>query len=237
MTAAHLTAHNIVSGYGPTRIIDGISLEIAPGRGLAILGRNGAGKTTLVSTLAGRLPTRGGEISLGGKRIERWPPSARCRAGIGLVPQAREIFRTLSVDENLSVAALGGSWNTERVYALFPRLAERRGHGGGQLSGGEQQMLAIGRALMASPSLLLLDEPFEGLAPVIVDALIDALASLRAEGLSLVIVEQQARLALDLADAGLVIERGQARLAGSRDDLIARWSEVEDLLSIAHAGS
>jgi len=231
----HLELADVAGGYGPTRIVDGVSLRLPPGGGLALLGRNGAGKTTLLGTVAGRVGLQGGAVQLDGRSIGRLPPSARCRAGIGFVPQERQIFATLTVEENLRVADLRRTWTTERVFDLFPRLAERRRNGGAQLSGGEQQMLAIGRALMGSPTLLLLDEPFEGLAPVIVDGLLDALARLRREdGLAMIVVEQHARLALDLAEQAVVLERGRVRLAGTRNEVLARWDEVEDMLAVTH---
>ncbi len=233
MTAL-LDLEGVASGYGPTRIVDGVSLTLPPGGGLALLGRNGAGKTTLMGTVAGRIGLQAGTIGFDGQQVGRTPPSARCRAGIGFVPQERQIFATLTVEENLRVADLGRTWTIEAVFDLFPRLAGRRRNGGGQLSGGEQQMLAIGRALMGSPTLLLLDEPFEGLAPVIVDGLLEALARLRREGLAMIVVEQHARLALDLADQAVVLERGRVRLAGTRDEFLARWDEVEDMLAVTH---
>ena len=225
---------DVASGYGPTRIVDGVGLSLPTGGGLALLGRNGAGKTTLLGTIAGRVALQAGTVRLEGQEVGRLPPSARCRAGIGFVPQERQIFGTLTVEENLRVADLRGAWTVERVYELFPSLAERRRNGGAQLSGGEQQMLAIGRALMASPTCLLLDEPFEGLAPVIVDGLLTALARLRGEGLAMIVVEQHARLALDLAEQAVVLERGRVRLAGTRDELLARWDKVEDMLAVTH---
>jgi len=231
----HLEAAGVASGYGPTRIVDGVSLAVPAGGGLALLGRNGAGKTTLINTIAGRVELQGGAIRLGGRDLGPLRPSGRCRAGIGLVPQDRQIFRTLTVEENLRVADLGRTWTVEAVFELFPRLADRRRNGGGQLSGGEQQMLAIGRALMGSPTCLLLDEPFEGLAPVVVDGLLDALARLRRETkLAMIVVEQHARLALDLAEQAIVLERGRVRLAGTRDEVLARWDEVEDMLAVTH---
>ena len=235
MSGAQLEAVDVASGYGPTRIVDGVSLSLPAGVGLALLGRNGAGKTTLINTIAGRVRLQGGAIRLDGRDLGRLPPSERCRAGIGLVPQERQIFETLSVEENLQVADLGRTWTIEAVFELFPRLAERRRNGGAQLSGGEQQMLAIGRALMGSPTCLLLDEPFEGLAPVIVDGLLEILLRLRRErSLSMIIVEQHARLALDLAEQAVVLERGSMRLAGTRDEFLTRWDEVEDMLAVAY---
>ena len=235
MTGSQLTLQGVASGYGPTRIVDGVSLVLPAGSGLALLGRNGAGKTTLIRTIAGRIGLQAGTMRLDGRDVGALPASARCWAGIGLVPQERQIFTTLTVDENLRVADLRRHWTIDAVYSLFPRLAARRRNGGGQLSGGEQQMLAIGRALMGSPTCLLLDEPFEGLAPVIVDTLLDALQKLRRDGaMSLIVVEQHARLALELAEHGVLLERGQVRMAGTRDELLARWDEVEGMLALTH---
>lgn len=235
MTEQVLKTVHLCSGYGPTRIIDDISFDLAPGAAMALLGRNGAGKTTLINTLAGRLPTQEGEIFLHGNRVENHAPSLRCRLGLALVPQDRQIFHTLSVEENLEVADLGKSWTVEAVFEFFPRLAERRRNQGFQLSGGEQQMLAIGRALMASPSCLLLDEPFEGLAPVIVDALLQALVRLRADSaMAMIIVEQHAKLALEVAESAILLERGKVHLEGSRDYLLGQWEKVEDILAVSH---
>ncbi len=234
MTASHLQVSQLSSGYGPTRIVQDFSFVLRPGEAMAVLGRNGAGKTTLINTIAGRIKAAAGAIALNGVAIERWQPSARCRAGLGLVPQDRQVFGGLTVEENLAVADLRRSWTAARVYALFPRLAERRATRARQLSGGEQQMLSIGRALMGAPTCLLLDEPFEGLAPVIVDLLLDVLARLRAErSMSIVIVEQSARLAVELADHAVLIERGRIRLQADQAALLARWDEVESLLSVA----
>jgi branched-chain amino acid transport system ATP-binding protein len=235
MTEPLLEIKNIVSGYGPTRIVDGVSLTIPAGGGLALLGRNGAGKTTLMCTIAGRVSLKDGGIRLAGSEIGGLSPSQRCRSGIGFVPQERQIFATLSVEENLHIADLRRGWTLERVYDLFPRLAERRHNGGSQLSGGEQQMLAIARALMSGPTCLLLDEPFEGLAPVIVDMLLDVLIRLRQESeMAMIIVEQHAKLALELAEQGIVLERGRVRASGSRDELFGRWDEIEDMLAVTH---
>ena len=235
MTAGLLELEGVTSGYGPTRIVDGVDLVLPAGAGLALMGRNGAGKTTLIRTIAGRVGLQGGTLRFGGQEIGHMSASARCRAGIGLVPQDRQIFASLSVEENLRVADLRRGWTLDAVYALFPRLAERRHNGGAQLSGGEQQMLAIGRALMGSPTCLLLDEPFEGLAPIIVDKLLESLMQLRRDGgMAMIIVEQHARLALDLAEHALVLERGRIRLSGTRQAFLDRWSDIEDMLALAH---
>src|ERR1700751_3151227 len=199
-TAPVLVCDRLCAGWGPTQVLDEVSLSIGVGETLIVLGRNGVGKSTLLSTIIGRSSYKSGFITIQGERIERHPSHLRCRAGIGLVPQEREIFPSLSVEENLLVASRPGKWTLERIYALLPRLKERRSNGGNQLSGGEQQMLSIGRALMGNPSLLLLDEPLEGLAPVIVDTLLAALRQLRHDdGMAIVLVEQHARLALEFA--------------------------------------
>ncbi|MDE2005224.1 MAG: ABC transporter ATP-binding protein [Rhodospirillales bacterium] len=213
--SAGLEARDLRAGYGETVVLEGVSLALAPGGTLAVLGRNGVGKSTLLGTLMGRTTRHGGTVWLNGADISALPAFRRNRKGIALVPQEREIFRSLSVQENLDVAARAGSWSAERVYALFPRLAERRGNRGTQLSGGEQQMLAIGRALMGNPAYLLLDEPLEGLAPVVADAVLAGIDRLRREGgMGIVLVEQHARAALDFAETALVLDRGRTRYAG-----------------------
>jgi branched-chain amino acid transport system ATP-binding protein len=206
-----LALHGVSAGYGETVVLEGISLALAEGGTLSVLGRNGVGKTTLLASMLGHTSLHAGQIAFRGKPIERLRPFQRARLGIGYVPQEREIFPSLNVDENLTVAARGGArWTVDRVYQMFPALAIRRRNMGHQLSGGEQQMLAIGRALMGNPSLLLLDEPLEGLAPVIIDALLVALHRLRQEdGLAIVLVEQHARLALEFSSRAVVLDRGR----------------------------
>jgi branched-chain amino acid transport system ATP-binding protein len=206
-----LALHDVSAGYGETVVLEAVSLSLAEGGTLAVLGRNGVGKTTLLATIVGHTTLHAGRIEFRGQAIAHLRPFQRARRGIGYVPQEREIFASLSVEENLDVATrAGGDWTRERIYALFPSLAERRRNMGNQLSGGEQQMLAIGRALMGNPSLLLLDEPLEGLAPVIVDALLRALHRLREDdGLAIVLVEQHARLALEFAPRSIVLARGR----------------------------
>ena len=204
-----LRLEGVRAGYGETVVLDGISLDLPEAGTLAVLGRNGVGKTTLLATIMGHTHLHGGSIRLGDQAIEALPPYRRARLGIGYVPQEREVFRSLTVTENLRVAEQPGHWTAERVYDLFPSLAERRRHWGNQLSGGEQQMLAIGRALMGNPSLLLLDEPLEGLAPVIVDAVLAGIDRLRREdSLAFVLVEQHARLALGVTARAIVLDRG-----------------------------
>ena len=197
------------AGYGDLRVIRDVSLSLARAEALAVLGRNGVGKTTLVESLVGLTRRFAGTVALDGRDVSALPPEARVRAGIGWVPQSRGIFRSLTVRQNLTATARPGPWTLDRIHEMFPRLAERGGHMGDQLSGGEQQMLAIGRALMLNPSVLLLDEPTEGLAPVIVDRLFAALGQLRQEGVALIVVEQHARGVLDLTDRAVILDRGR----------------------------
>src|SRR5438067_805004 len=206
--ARMLELHDVRSGYGDAVVLDGVSLALAEAGRLAILGRNGVGKSTLLLTIMGYTRLHKGDLRWHEASIARLAPHQRARLGIGWAPQEREIFASLSVEENLTVAARPGPWSLARVYELFPRLRERRGHGGRQLSGGEQQMLAIARALLLNPRLLLLDEPLEGLAPVIVDELSDALARMARDGQALVLVEQHLRQALALTQRCVVLERG-----------------------------
>src|SRR5271165_7153857 len=218
-----LAVRDVSAGYGDTVVLDHVTLEVAASTTLAVLGRNGVGKTTLLTTILGHTTHHDGSITFAGDEIARLKPHRRARLGIGLVPQEREIFPSLTVEENLTVAARGANgWTLERIYALFPNLAERRRGMGNQLSGGEQQMLAIARALMGNPSLLLLDEPLEGLAPVIVDRLLEALRLLRAETrLTMVLTEQQARLALEFSDHAVILDRGRIVHAAPAAELLA----------------
>jgi branched-chain amino acid transport system ATP-binding protein len=217
------------AGYGETVVLEDVAFGLPERGSLAVLGRNGVGKTTLLATIMGHTTFHAGSVVFQGRSIERLPPHLRNRLGIGYVPQAREIFPSLSVVENLVVAARPGQWTQERVFDLFPRLAERRTAMGNHLSGGEQQMLAIARALMGNPTLLLMDEPLEGLAPLIVDTLLRAMARLiREEALTVILVEQSARLALEVTDEALVLSRGRivhrgpsAALAADPDRLAA----------------
>jgi len=221
------------AGYGETVVLEDVSLQLAERGALALLGRNGVGKTTLLATIMGHTTLHSGSIFFQARSIERLPVFRRARAGIGYVPQAREIFPSLNVEENLGVAERAGRWNMQRVYDLFPRLAERRSHMGNQLSGGEQQMLAIGRALMGNPTLLLLDEPMEGLAPVIVDALLAALQRLiREDSLALVLVEQSARLALDVTQTAIVLNRGRIVFNGGSDELRRDQEQLARLVAV-----
>jgi branched-chain amino acid transport system ATP-binding protein len=204
-----LTIKNLSAGYGEAIVLRDISLAVSAGCALALLGRNGMGKTTLINSIIGVTRYRGGMIVLDGRDVTGLRPDQRAHAGIGWVPQERSIFKSLTVEENLTAVALPGPWGLAKVYGLFPRLKERSRNLGNQLSGGEQQMLAIGRALMLNPRIVLLDEPLEGLAPIIVDELLAALRRIiREEGVSAILVEQNAKKILGLADYAAIIERG-----------------------------
>ena len=207
--SALLTLDGVTAGYGATVVLDGVSLKLGEGGAAVILGRNGVGKTTLLLTVMGHTVLHGGRVCFASTELGGLPTHRRARIGLGLVPQEREIFPSLTVAENLDVAGLPGRWSCERVFEIFPRLAERRHHYGGQLSGGEQQMLSIGRALMGNPRLLLMDEPLEGLAPVIVESLLAAMRRLRDDGLAILLVEQHARRALASADHAVILDRGR----------------------------
>jgi branched-chain amino acid transport system ATP-binding protein len=209
------------AGYGETVILEDVSLNLPERGSLAVLGRNGVGKTTLMSTIMGHTSFHAGSVEFNGARVEKLAVYERVRLGIGYVPQGRDIFPSLSVEENLTVAARTGRWTLERVYDLFPRLAERKHHRGNQISGGEQQMLAIGRALMGNPTLLLMDEPLEGLAPIIVEALLQSLKRLMSEdALAVILVEQHAKLALQVTNEALVMSRGRVIHHGPSDALL-----------------
>ncbi len=204
-----LAVEKLSAGYGDARVVSGLDLRLGEGRSLAVLGRNGVGKTTLINSLIGVTTRHAGRIVFAGADLTPLSPYQRARAGLGWVPQERNIFRSLTVEENLTAVALPGAWTLERVYTMFPRLKERRRNGGGQLSGGEQQMLAVGRALMLNPRLLLLDEPTEGLAPIIVDELLAVLRRLASDdGLSMIIVEQKAHKILPFTDEAIILDRG-----------------------------
>jgi branched-chain amino acid transport system ATP-binding protein len=217
-----LRLSDINAGYGQTVVLEDIALSLEERGSLALLGRNGVGKTTLLATIMGHTTLHQGSIEFNGKSLKGLPVYGRSRAGIGYVPQTREIFPSLNVQENLEVAERPGQWTLERVYELFPHLAARRHHMGNQISGGEQQMLAIGRALMGNPTLLLMDEPLEGLAPVIVDGLLKVLERLiRDEALAIILVEQSARLALEMTRDAIVLNRGRIAYSGASTALLA----------------
>jgi branched-chain amino acid transport system ATP-binding protein len=222
-----LVLENLVAGYSDAIVLDDCSLALRDGESVALLGRNGVGKSSLLLTLMGHTRVRRGSIRWCGQDLLKMPAHARARAGLGWVPQEREIFRSLSVEENLTVTALPGKWNLPAVYKLFPRLQQRRKNFGNQLSGGEQQMLAIGRALMLNPKLLLLDEPLEGLAPVIVDELCSAIGSMAREGQALILVEQHVEQALQLTGRGIVLERGRVVHAADSAELLANLGILE----------
>jgi branched-chain amino acid transport system ATP-binding protein len=215
-----LLLKGVSAGYGETHILEDVDLALAEGESLSIIGRNGVGKSTLLETLMGHTSLHAGAISFRGGRIDALPPHRRALAGLGYVPQEREIFPSLTVRENLEICARPGPWDAARVCELFPNLKSRLGNAGTQLSGGEQQMLAIARALMTNPSLLLMDEPTEGLAPVIVQALTHVLARLRSEGsLAIILVEQNSRVALDFCERTLVMDRGRVVYDGPAEPL------------------
>ncbi|KTR06292.1 ABC transporter ATP-binding protein [Aureimonas ureilytica] len=228
-----LRVEGLKAGYGEARVLAGLSFKMEAGEVLALLGRNGTGKTTLINTLVGVTTRHGGRIHLSGQDVTRRAPEARVALGLGWVPQERNIFRSLTVEENLSAVARPGPWNLDRIYAMFPRLRERRSNLGSQLSGGEQQMLAVGRALAVNPSLLLLDEPLEGLAPVVAEELLHAVSRIvREDGLSAIIVEQKARRILKLADQAIVLDRGLIVERGTSTAFLADTSRFERHLGV-----
>jgi branched-chain amino acid transport system ATP-binding protein len=231
---------NVHAFYGDSHILHGVSFSLQPGGVLALLGRNGAGKTTCISAIIGFLTPRSGEIRLFGEAIEGLSPERISHLGIGLVPQGRRIFPSLSVRENLTVAQQRESttenpWNVERIYALFPRLRERHAQYAGTLSGGEQQMLAIGRALMGNPRVLLLDEPSEGLAPLIVAEVGRTIKRLKEEGQSIVLVEQNIQLALDVADQAVILNTGRCVFAGTAGEILNNEDLIAQNLGVVHA--
>ncbi|HZP75241.1 MAG TPA: ABC transporter ATP-binding protein [Pseudolabrys sp.] len=226
----------VFAGYGETVVLEDIRLGVAPGEALSIIGRNGVGKTTLLATIMGHTTLHRGAVHLHGNAIARLPTHRRVHAGLGYVPQEREIFPSLSVRENLEVALRPGPWSIDAVCGLFPRLAERRDNRGNQLSGGEQQMLAIARALVGNPSVLLMDEPSEGLAPVIVEELARAVKRLaQDDGLALILVEQNTRLALDISPRAVVMDRGHVVYDGPSETLRRDPAQLDALIGVAKA--
>ncbi len=229
-----LKLENLSAGYGESVVLEGISLSMEEGGSLALLGRNGVGKSTLLITLMGLTRQHGGTISWCGANINRMPTHQRAHAGLGWVPQERHMFPTLTVEEHLTVVARPGEWDLQKIYGIFPRLQERRNNMGNQLSGGEQQMVAIARALMINPRILLLDEPMEGLAPIIVQELMGVLRALvKDSGMAIIVVEQHARLALSLTKQAMVLDRGRVVHASDSASLLADKAMLDRLVSVA----
>jgi branched-chain amino acid transport system ATP-binding protein len=229
-----LELRGVSAGYGPQRVLHELNLRMHSGDTLVVIGRNGVGKTTLVETIIGLTDHHAGEILLDGRPIQNRPAHLRNRAGIAWVPQQREVFHSLTVDENLRVVARPGEWSAERVYGLFPRLRERRKNYGDQLSGGEQQMLALGRALMTNPRLLLLDEPVEGLAPIVVQEMLQAIEQMRATGsMAILLVEQKYELALAQSERCIVIDHGAVVHESASAELLGNPQRIDQLLGLA----
>jgi branched-chain amino acid transport system ATP-binding protein len=236
MAERALELGHVHAGYGETVVLENISLALGAGETLSIIGRNGVGKSTLLATIMGHTTLHGGRIGLHGRDVSALATYRRVAAGLAYVPQEREIFPSLTLRENLDVAARPGPWTVETVFELFPKLAERTGNSGNQLSGGEQQMLAIGRALIGNPSVLLMDEPSEGLAPVIVEELARAVKRLaQAGGLALVLVEQNSRLALDIAPRAVVMDRGRIVYDGESATLRDDPAKLDQLIGVVKA--
>ena len=232
MSGALLALEHLTAGYGEAVILEDVSFELPRHGSLALLGRNGAGKSTLVASVMGLTHVKAGGVAFAMGDITRWRPHRRAHAGLGWVPQEREVFRSLSVTENLTVVARPGQWTVARVHRLFPRLAERGGNLAHLLSGGEQQMLAIGRALMLNPALLLLDEPFEGLAPLIVEEVERAIEQMKGEGMTVLLVEQHVDAALRLCEQAVVLERGKVVHAGASVRLREDRALLESLVTL-----
>jgi branched-chain amino acid transport system ATP-binding protein len=232
-----LSLERLKAGYGEAVVLAEISLQLDHGQSLALLGRNGMGKTTLINSIVGVTRYRSGTIRLDGRDITRLPPERRARAGVGWVPQERNIFRSLTVHENLTAVALPGLWTPQKVYAMFPRLGERKANLGNQLSGGEQQMLAVGRALVLNPKIILLDEPLEGLAPIIVEELLSALNRIiREEGMSAILVEQNPQKILGVTDRAAILERGAIVHESTSAVLRADRAVLETYLGVTDQG-
>ncbi|WP_295987809.1 ABC transporter ATP-binding protein [uncultured Variovorax sp.] len=229
-----LRIENLSAGYGEAVVLHDVAFTLGEGQTLALLGRNGTGKTTLINTLAGATRQHGGSISLGGQALHKIAPHLRAAAGIGWVPQERNIFKSLTVHENLTAVERPGKWSPQRVYEMFPRLAERKTNLGTQLSGGEQQMLAVGRALVLNPRLLLLDEPLEGLAPIIVEELLRAIRRItQDEGLAAIIVEQHPQAILAISDQAVVLDHGTIVHTDSAASLRSQPQVLDRLLGVA----
>jgi branched-chain amino acid transport system ATP-binding protein len=231
--ASALELRQVSAGYGETVVLEDIDLALAPGECISVIGRNGVGKTTLLAAVMGQTTLHSGDIELDGQNISTLPSFKRALAGIGFVPQEREIFPSLSVRENLTVTARPGDWTLPRVFELFPRLQERLDNMGNQLSGGEQQMLSIARALMTNPSILLMDEPTEGLAPVLVETLTAVLAQLRGKSaLSIILVEQNSRVALTFSPRTVILDKGRIVYDGESEPLRADPERLAKLIGI-----
>ncbi len=229
-----LIVEHVTAGYGDSVVLDDVSLSMQEGDSLALLGRNGVGKTTLLVTLMGLTTLRSGALRWRGKNLAALPTFRRAHAGLGWVPQERFMFPSLTVEEHLTAVARPGPWDLARVYGIFPRLEERKKNLGSQLSGGEQQMVAIARALMVNPSLLLLDEPMEGLAPIIVQELMGMIRDLiRASGMAVIVVEQHARLALSLTRHAVVLDRGRVVHASDSESLLAEPATLDRLVAVS----
>jgi branched-chain amino acid transport system ATP-binding protein len=236
MAEPALTLDNVRAGYGETVVLEDIHFSLGASETVSIIGRNGVGKTTLLATIMGHTALHGGRLALHGKDISTLATYRRVVAGLGYVPQEREIFPSLTLRENLEVATRPGPWTIDKVFELFPRLGERAGNRGNQLSGGEQQMLAIGRALIGNPTVLLMDEPSEGLAPVIVEELARAVKRLtQAGGLATILVEQNSRLALDIASRAVVMDRGRIVYDGPSETLRNNPAKLEQLIGVVKA--
>jgi branched-chain amino acid transport system ATP-binding protein len=230
-----LETRSLNGGWGPTRVVEELNLRVAGGETVAIVGRNGVGKSTLLELIIGRAQRHSGGIRLSDSDIAAMPPHQRARSGLGYVPQGREVFPSLTVAEHLQIAVRPGPWTSERVLELFPGLAQRLSSHGNQLSGGEQQMLAIARALLGNPRVLLMDEPFEGLAPIIVELLVQSIRKIVQTGsVALLLVEQRVDIALDLSHRCIVMDRGRAVFEGRSSELAHDDSRMASLMGLTH---